>query len=355
MKAYVLKGINQLEYTDMAEPELAEGRVLIELKTAGICGSDVPRIYENGTYHFPTIPGHEFAGVVCKVHAKEQEHWLGKRVGVFPLIPCGQCEACKNRSYEMCTSYDYLGSRSDGGFAEYVSVPEWNLIELPETMSYEAAALLEPAAVGIHALRQLDWIRDGVSEKKANETVVVYGPGTIGLLIAQWLRYLEMERVILVGTRQQQQELAAELGFQDFINSKETNAVEAVMELTDGEGASLTVECTGYGDVLCNCLNTTKRGGDILVVGNPHGDVMIDRDTYWKILRKQLKIHGTWNSSFIPECDIDDWRITIKAVEEGGLQPQKQITHHLAFEEVKVGLDIMREKKEFYNKIIIEK
>lgn len=353
MKAYVLKGIKELEYTEVADPVLAEGRVLVKVHAAGICGSDIPRIYENGTYHFPTIPGHEFAGEVCKVYTKEQEHWLGKRVGVFPLIPCGKCPACKMKAYEMCTSYDYLGSRSDGGFAELVSVPEWNLIELPENMSYEAAAMLEPAAVGIHALRQLDWIREGVNEIKATESVVVYGPGTIGLLMAQWLRYLGMKRVILVGTRRQQQELAAELGFQDFINSKETNATEMVMKLTDGEGASLTVECTGYGDVLCNCLNTTQRGGDILAVGNPHSNVMIDRDTYWKLLRKQLKIHGTWNSSFIPECDMDDWRMTIKAMEEGGLQPQKQITHRLDFKELEKGLEIMRDKKEFYNKIII--
>ncbi len=345
MKAYVLNAIGQLDYMEVAEPVLKEGQVLVEVKAAGICGSDIPRIYENGTYHFPTIPGHEFAGVVRKVSSKDQEHWLNKRVGVFPLIPCQKCPSCKDKNYEMCSTYDYLGSRSDGGYAEYVAVPEWNLIELPDSISYEAAAMLEPAAVGIHALKRID-----VSKA---ETAVVFGPGTIGLLIAQWLRLLDVKKVILVGTRDEQRELAKRLGFEYFINRKKVDAVEAVLELTGGQGADISIECTGYGSVLCDCLNVAKRGGDILAVGNPHSDVQLDRDTYWKLLRKQLRITGTWNSSFIPEYDKDDWRDMIEAVFFGKLQPEMQITHRLKFDELYKGLEMMRDRSEYYNKVML--
>ena len=347
MKAYVLNGIGQLDYMDVEEPVLKEGWVLVEIKAAGICGSDIPRIYENGTYHFPTIPGHEFAGVVSKVYDKNQEKWLGKRVGVFPLIPCKTCMACKEHYYEMCANYDYLGSRRDGGFAEYVAVPEWNLIELPDSMSYEAAAMLEPAAVGIHALKRID-----CSKAKS---AVVFGPGTSGLLMAQWLRVLEIKDIILVGTRTEQQALAKELGFGTFINRNEKKAVEEVLRLTGGEGTDISVECTGYGSVLCDCLNVTKRGGNILAVGNPHGDVQIDRDTYWKLLRKQLHINGTWNSSFIPEYERDDWNQTIKAIADEKLKPEVQITHKLKFDELEKGLELMRDRKEYYNKVMIVK
>ena len=198
MKAYVLNGINRLEYVDVTLPDLDEGEVLVEVKAVGICGSDIPRIYETGTYHFPTIPGHEFAGIVHSVSDNSLSKWIGKRVGVFPLIPCKQCVSCRNKQYEMCINYDYLGSRRDGGFAEYTAVPVWNLIELPDSVSFEQAAMLEPASVGIHALRQVN-----VSNVKR---AAVFGTGTIGVLIAQWLRILGVERTCLVGTNDAQKE-----------------------------------------------------------------------------------------------------------------------------------------------------
>lgn len=345
MKAYVLNGINQLNYEEVKKPVLTEGRVLVEVKASGICGSDIPRIFKNGTYHFPTIPGHEFSGVVRKVYAKEQEKWIGKRVGVFPLIPCQKCMSCQQKKYEMCSNYDYLGSRSDGGYAEYVSVPEWNLIELPDGVTYEAAAMLEPISVGIHALKQID-----ISNAKS---VVIFGCGTIGLLMAQWLRVFGVEKIILVGTKEEQREMADKLQFSNFINTKLENAVERVLEMTDNEGVDVCIEGTGYSEVLSQCLNVAKRGGDILAVGNPHGDVWIDRDTYWKLLRKQLRISGTWNSSYIPEADKDDWRIAIEHIIDGRLKPELQITHKLSFDELDKGLEMMRDKNEYYNKVML--
>lgn len=345
MKAYVLNGINQLNYEEVKEPVLNEGRVLVEVKASGICGSDIPRIFENGTYHFPTIPGHEFSGIVRKVYAKEQEKWIGKRVGIFPLIPCQKCISCQEKKYEMCSNYDYLGSRSDGGYAEYVSVPEWNLIELPDGVSYEAAAMLEPIAVGIHALKQINL--------SCVKSAVVFGCGTIGLLMAQWLRIFGVEKIILVGTKEKQRIMAEQLQFYDFINTKTENAVERVLEMTGTEGADVCIEGTGYSEVLSQCLNCTKRGGDVLVVGNPHGDVYIDKDTYWKLLRKQLRISGTWNSSYIPELDKDDWRTSIENIMNGRLKPELQITHRLSFDELDKGLRMMRDKKEYYNKVML--
>ena len=154
MKAYVLNKIGDLSYQDVPKPELKKDWALIKVKAAGICSSDIPRIYERGTYHFPTIPGHEFAGDVVKVNGEKYTDIVGKRVSVFPLIPCGKCSQCKKKMYEMCENYDYIGSRRNGGFAEYVEVPVWNLIELGENISYESAALMEPLSVALHAIRK---------------------------------------------------------------------------------------------------------------------------------------------------------------------------------------------------------
>ena len=152
MKAWVLHEIGDFRLEEVEEPELAKEEVLVAVKAAGICGSDIPRVYRTGTYSYPTIPGHEFSGKVVGLGAKADPKWLGKRVGIFPLIPCQNCIPCQNREFEMCRHYSYLGSRRDGGFAEFVAVPQWNLIELPDQVSYEQAAMLEPMAVAVHAL-----------------------------------------------------------------------------------------------------------------------------------------------------------------------------------------------------------
>lgn len=345
MKAYVLNGIGKLDYMEVARPVLREGEALVEVKAAGVCGSDIPRIFINGTYHFPTIPGHEFSGVVREVYDQSMKRLIGKRVGIFPLIPCLKCTPCKERKYEMCMHYDYLGSRRDGGFAEFVAVPLRNLIELPNEVSFETAAMLEPASVGIHALRRID-----MSKIKS---AAVFGPGTIGLLTAQWLRILGVPDIYLVGTNDGQRQMAGKLCFEHFYNGNEIDAVERIETETDREGVDLALECTGHAGVLNDCLKVTKRDGNVVIVGNPHGNIQIPKNIYWQILRKQLHLTGTWNSSFIPENHEDDWTVTLGAIARGVLQPEKQITHKLPFEELPAGLSMMKNRSEYFNKVMV--
>ena len=176
MRAYELHGVNDLRREDIEKPEIPSGWVLVQVKASGICSSDIPRIFTNGTYHFPTIPGHEFSGVVAAYGEGVPEERVGKRVGIFPLIPCRTCPQCRQKKYEMCEHYDYLGSRRDGGFAEYVAVPDWNLMELPENVSFREAAMLEPLSVALHAVK-----RSGV---KPGDTAAVIGTGMIGFASA---------------------------------------------------------------------------------------------------------------------------------------------------------------------------
>ena len=156
MKALVLNDVGKLTVKDVPVPKVGDDEVLVKVGACGICGSDIPRVYRDGAHVMPLVIGHEFAGTVAED---------GRRVGVFPLIPCMKCECCRNRKYEMCSNYSYLGSRRDGGFAEYVAVPKWNLIDLPESVTMEQAAMLEPMAVAVHAIRQV--------KPSADDTVVV--------------------------------------------------------------------------------------------------------------------------------------------------------------------------------------
>lgn len=344
MKAYVLEGIGQLVYRDVPMPQLRKDEVLVEVMNAGICGSDLPRIFKTGTYHFPTIPGHEFAGIVREAGSEKYARLTGKRVGIFPLIPCMQCESCKKKSYEMCQSYNYLGSRTDGGFAEYVAVPAWNLMELPADVGFEDAAMLEPACVALHAIRQADMTEAA--------TAAVFGCGTIGTLVIQWLVARGISNLYAVGTRKEQQRLLAEYANCNFCNCHEDNPVDFIMEQTKGAGVDVVFECVGVMDSINNAVDCAKAGGQVVFVGNPEGDIAFGKSVYWKILRRQLTIYGTWNSSFTKEKE-DDWHTAVKAIQKGEIRPSGQITHRFTFDSLQDGLEVMRDKAVFTNKVMI--
>lgn len=348
MRAYVLYNVNDLRLEEVEEPVLQDNRVLLEVKAAGICGSDIPRIYTNGTYHFPTIPGHEFSGKVVRVGKDVDDRWLNKRVGLFPLIPCKECGPCQKKQYEMCKSYSYLGSREDGGYAEYVTVPAENLVELPETVSYEAAAMMEPMAVAVHAMRRMDVQKE--------ETVVICGLGTIGLLLLMFLREAGVSNILVVGNKDFQKETILNLGISEdcYCDSRTQDVEKWILEKTGRCGVDVFFECVGKNETVIQAINGTIPGGKVMLLGNPHSDMNFAQNIYWKILRNQLTLKGTWNSSFVGETD-DDWHYVLNKVAEGKVNPENLITHKLGFEELEKGLKIMKDKTEDYVKVMIVK
>lgn len=326
-------------------PEPGQGEVLVQVKAAGICGSDIPRIFQTGTYSFPTIPGHEFSGVVAAVGPGVPTEWTGKKVGIFPLIPCRKCAPCRQKHYELCRSYSYLGSRTDGGFAEYALAPWESLIELPESVSFEAAAMLEPMAVAVHALRR--------AQVSPGKTVAVYGQGTIGLLLSMFLRESGIERVLTIGNKAQQRRSALDMGIaeEDFCDTRTQEMGPWLAEKTGGAGVDVFFECIGRNETIGAAIDLTAPMGTAVLVGNPSGDVCLDKAVYWKILRNQLTVRGCWNSSFTRE-ETDDWHYVLERLAGGRIQPERLITHLLPFERLPQGLEIMRDKSEEYVKVM---
>ena len=354
MKAYNLHGVGDLRFEEVTMPKIGHeengdgsltgtdlekdrekksgdgsrmGTVLVRVAACGICGSDIPRVYTNGTYHFPTIIGHEFSGKVAEVPADapdEVKAWQGKRVGIFPLIPCMTCPRCRKQQYEMCEHYSYLGSREDGGMAEFVRVPVWNLIELPENVTFEQAAMLEPMSVAVHAIRRcLPEALDAGSDKSLR--MAVCGMGTIGTFVAMFLRAFGYENV-------------RELRRGDV---PEENAFDVFFE------------CVGTREALCEGLKAAAPGGRLQLVGNPAGDMNLPRDIYWKILRKQLTMTGTWNSSFTHSED-DDWHVVLDLLSQGKIHPEIYITHKFPMEDggLLKGFELMHTKAEPYTKVM---
>lgn len=345
MKAMVLHHINDFCLETVPEPVLKEGEVLVAVKAAGICGSDVPRVYDTGTYSYPLIPGHEFSGVVIKIGEGADEAWRNRRVGVFPLIPCENCLPCARRQYEMCRNYSYLGSRKDGGFAEYVAVPQKNLLELPDEVSYEEAAMLEPMAVAVHAMRR--------GNPSCTDTVAVCGLGTIGLLLLMFLKEAGVKRILAIGNKDKQRQFAQELGVakEAYCDSRKEKAGEWLLKKTAGLGADIFFECVGEKETVAQAVSGTAPGGRVCLIGNPASDMELEKAVYWKILRNQLTITGTWNSSFTGEA-ADDWHYVLERLAAGRIEPKKIITHKFPLEEIVKGFHIMRDKREEYGKII---
>lgn len=349
MRAYVLHDIGDFSLEDVPRPVPGAGEVLLAVKAAGICGSDIPRIYRTGTYSYPLIPGHEFAGVVVEAGAGVDRGWIGRRTGVFPLLPCGHCTQCRQKKYELCRSYSYLGSRAAGGFAEYVAVPAWNLLEIPEPISFEAAAMMEPMAVAVHALRNSGLTEDGWNRR----TVAICGLGAIGLLLSMFMLDTGADRVFVIGNKENQRENAERIGIHEdrFCDVRSEDADKWLMEKTGGNGVEMYFDCVGKRETLLYGLRCTAPGGKIQLVGNPVSDMYVEKEIYWKILRSQLTLSGSWNSSFTHSQE-DDWHYVLRKLAEGRIEPEHLISHRYSFEELAKGFELMRDKSEEYAKVM---
>ncbi len=333
MRAYVLHGINDLRYDEVALPNCPRGWAIVQVKAAGICSSDIARVFTKGTYCFPTIPGHEFSGIVYAVTDKDAEYWIGKRVGVFPLIPCKECPQCKKKHYEMCEHYDYLGSRRDGGFAEYVAVPIWNLIELPDCVDFRQAAMLEPLSVALHAIK--------IGGVKKGDNVAIIGTGMIGIAAGQWAYKQGAVSVTVIGRTEEKRNIVERCGleYKNGLSANNAFPYDFVLEAVGGPAAIETA------------INVVGAGGTVLLMGNPSGNIELSQSVYWKILRKQLSLKGTWNSCY-DNANPSDWTEAVKALSKSEIKVSSLITHEFAQEDLKGGLNLMYEHKEPYCKVM---
>ena len=339
MKALNLHGVNDLRYEEVPMPERKSDEVLLWVRACGICGSDIPRVFTKGTYHFPTIIGHEFAGEIIDA---DDLSLIGRGAAVFPLIPCGKCEACGDERYAQCANYDYYGSRRDGAMAQYIAVKVKKLVLLPEGVSYRSAAMCEPAAVSLHAFRK--------AEVREKDTVVIFGVGPIGLMLASWAREADARHIILVARSEERAEFARQLGFVEVVNSSTTDVTAYVKKVTNGRGAAACIEGTGSSEALEQCLACTKNFGRVVTMGNPIGEMKLSQDAYWQILRHELTLVGTWNSSF--SSQQNDWTEVIEAMRDKILDPEALITHTFALSEYERAFKVMHEKLEPYCKVM---
>lgn len=341
MEACVLHAIGDLRWGEAPTPEPGPGQALVRVAAAGLCGSDMPRIFEKGSYRLPIIPGHELSGRV--VSAPDRPDLApGDPVVVFPIIPCGECEYCHAGLTQLCDDYGYLGSRGDGGFAQYVAAPAANLLALPAGCDVELAALVEPAAVALHALR-----RGGV---KAGDAVWVIGAGPVGLLLAQWARLLGATTVLVTDIDDAKLALAGKWA-DATLNTREVSPTAWVLEHTAGRGADVVVEAVGVAATIAQAGPATRKRGTVVLMGNPAGDLVIPQQPYWQVLRRELTLVGTWNSLCTPDAD-GDWGDVVAAVADGRLDLAPLVSHRVGLRELPPLLQRLHAGQEGYVKVL---
>ena len=344
MKALVLEQNKLLKVMDRPVPEApAPNSVLIRVAACGVCGSDIPRGFGGKAYFYPLVMGHEFSGIVDE-DREGSRFKKGDRVVIFPLMPTDRSEkAYQTGDYAQLKEYNYFGSRCDGGFEEYLRVPEENLFKIPPHVKTLHAAMTEPAAVALHAVRKM--------HITAGDTGVVLGAGPIGNLTAQWLRIHGCREVIVTDIDQRKLDIAEQMGFTP-VNSKEVDPVERIMELTDGEGAQRVVEAVGLPVTFLQAVKVAARAGEVVFMGNIQGEFRIGEKDFSSLLRRELTIYGTWNSKVVP-TGTDDWSTVLKYMDRE-LVVEPLISDVVGIDQGPEIFQSIVEGKAFHNKVLIQ-
>ncbi|MCP4784409.1 MAG: galactitol-1-phosphate 5-dehydrogenase [Fuerstiella sp.] len=292
MKALLLSEYKRLEITDIPTPEIGPEDVLVQVKSCGICGSDIHGWDgSSGRRVPPLVMGHEAAGVVAAVGKNVQGLVEGNRITFDSTVWCGKCHFCLSGRPNLCDNRMVLGVSCDdyrryGCFAEYVSVPARICCQLPDCLPFEHAALIEAVSVAVHAAN-----RTPVS---LGDTAVVVGTGMIGLLVIQAIRQKGCSQVIATDLNPQRLEVARKLGADVTINVSEEDAAPRVAELTNGRGADVALEVVGATATINSAIDCTRKGGSVTIVGNLAPTIELPLQS---VVTRELNIFGTCASA----------------------------------------------------------
>lgn len=332
MKALRWHDAKDLRLEQIDEPQAAAGKVKVKVEWCGICGSDLHE-YTAGPIFIPTethplsgdkapvVLGHEFSGQVVEVGEGVTNVKAGDRVTVEPIYACGECEACKQGMYNLCDKMGFFGlAGGGGGFSEYAAVPAEMIHKLPDDVSFEQGALVEPSAVALHAVRQ--------SKLKVGDKAAVFGTGPIGLLVIEALKASGASEIYAVELSDIRRQKAAELGA-IVIDPKQCDAVAEIQKRTNG-GVDVAYEVTGVPPVLKQAIHATKINGETMVVSifekeapiHPHDIVMKERTLTGIIGYRDVfpAVISLMAQGYFPADKLVTKRITLDEVIEEGFE-----------------------------------
>ncbi len=342
MKAIRMYAPRDLRLEQVPVPVIKENEALIKIMAVGICGSDIPRINQYGAHISPIIPGHEFSGVIVETGKGISNFKIGDRVTVPPILPCFACEFCEQGHYSLCKNYKYFGSRNDGAFAQYIAVPETNLLKVADHVSFEAAATSDPLANALHAVE-----RGGF---RPGHKVCVFGVGAIGLYAIQYMKAKGAKVVVAVDVDDRKLEAARDCGADFTIDGRAADAAEQVVRVTDG-GADVCIDASGFPAAQHNAVMATAKHGTMVLLGISHQALTLSEQAVDWVMRGEKAIVGSWNS-FSKPFPGWEWEQAVKALADGTVDAEKVITHKLPLEDVPDIFDKIYKKELFFNKVL---
>lgn len=335
MKAYLLHGKKDLRREDIPDPVPGPGEVLVKVRSAGICGSDI-HYYQQGRVGDyvplnPFVPGHEFSGDVAQTGINVSEIKVGIRVAVDPSQPCGLCSYCRTGHYNLCENMKYFGAASvvphlNGAFAEYVVVPERNCFPLPDSVSFIEAALLEPLSVAMQAV-----VRSGIITGKS---VMITGGGTIGQLILLAAKASGAGKIIVSEIMEYQRNFALQMGADAVLNPQDQSMESEVDELAKS-GFDIIFEASGAEQAINLALRLVRRGGTIVQLGVLPDKIHIPGNL---IMTKELSVMGSFRFANV-------FDLALNMVASGEIKVKPLVTQIIPFDRLIEGIELASSRK----------
>lgn len=293
MKAAILFGNEDIRFADMSEPETRPGAVKVRVRACGICGSDVPRVLHGGAHFYPVVLGHEFAGDVMEVGVGVEGLAPGDRVSCAPLVPCGKCVDCQRGHFSLCRRYSFIGSREQGGMAEFVVMPAANAVKYGGDVPYWMAAMFEPATVALHGI----FLNGSLSGKD----VAVVGCGTIGIFAVQWAKLLGARRVVAFDISEDRLAFAGRMGADAGFDTRDGGYVERACAAThDGAGFGAVFDASGCEATIHAAFRLAANRARVCVIGTPVRDISFTKAEWELMNRKEFRLTGSWMSYSAP-------------------------------------------------------
>ena len=313
MKAAVLTDKMKMEIQELPVPTPLENEVIVKVKACGICGTD-QHIYHgqpgSAEVEFPIVLGHELAGEVVQVGGKVTQFTAGDRVSIDPNMYCGECDYCRGNRQHLCENLQAVGVTRNGGMGEFCAVPAANCYTLPDQLSYEEGAMIEPLGCVLHGINQIK-IRPGAS-------VLIIGGGYIGLMMLQMTKLYGASPVVVSEPDQTKHQLAIQLGADEAITPAELEQKP--------DGFDIVIECVGRKESMTQAVSMAKKGGSVLLFGVSAPDTKIEVKPF-DIFSKELTIKG----SFINPHTHDQ---AISLVQQGKVQIKPLLSHQFAMDEL---------------------
>ena len=344
MKAVVLSAPNQFDVVETDIPEIGEGDILLQMKVAAICGTDI-RILEGKKtkgIRYPSIIGHEMSGIVHSVGKNVKNFNTGDRIAIAPVIPCHNCYSCLHDRENACLNLRAIGYEYDGGFAEYVLVPKialdsGNVLKLPEQVSFVEGALIEPLSCCLRGLRN--------AAIKLGDIVLIMGTGPIGLMHVQLSKLASAAKVIVSEPMPMRREKARVLGADVVVDPQNEDLQKIVMQETDGLGADVVIMAIGVAALVDPALKLCRCGGTVNLFAGFSGtdEARIDPNI---IHYNEINVNG---STAFKRCDYMD---AARLVIEKKIRLKEIATHTFRIEDFRKAYDMCKSLEGF--KVIIE-